>query len=814
MPRPDALAGITIGKYKILRKIGRGGMAHVYLADDTTLSRKVALKVLDATRSSDERFVKRFQREARTAAQLNHPHIVTIYEVGEIDGMYYIAMEYLEGRPLKDIMIEALEQGQILAIGYTVKIIEQVANALSYAYETQKIVHRDIKPANVMVDDSGHVTLTDFGIARALEEESDLTSDSGFIGTPLYMSPEHIGQGQIGHTSDIYSLGIVLYQMLVGRVPFGQTTTTGEVMYKHVHEKPVPPRKINRNISPKLEQVVLKAVAKKPEKRFSSGREMAKALVDAYHSKVPAFVMPAYALPAAIGFLVVAIVAGGIFLYSNLSSPSNASGGVSGGNDTTDLTADINASPPPSPTIAEEEEPSPTAGPLQVVTRNRVHLRTGPGEVYDELGVLEANVPVVVTARNQDNQWLKINTQDGFTGWLPTAGLDIEPDRLNDLPVAVIPPTPTSPPTIEPTPTPDAKKEATPIVQVVTPTFTPVPSDTPTPIPPTAAPIPPTATPTETPTATPTSPPPPLSGRLAFPVDDGLGYYDVWIVYLPDGVPYRAIARSHHPNFSKETGGLLVNGEGNTEIGNNIIYADRNFERVGLVSDSPYDTHPYFDPAATRFVFANSHVAEGLAGNKFMFVQCSVRRPQEETGPECSNIIENGNIYAGEGVGDVLGEYPVWTHDGKHNIAFRGVGGLSPPKGIYLIGSWATRRDGGSQIPVLLVEAPNARPTDAYGDYLFFFTNDLDGDWEAYSIDMTTRQVVNLSQNPNSSDGQPTVSPDGNWVAFSSDRDGKWAIWVVPVTGGKAEKLLDFPKANPWATGERDWTTERITWGP
>jgi serine/threonine-protein kinase len=208
------LAGNTVGKYRVIRKLGQGGMAHVYLAEDTTLKRRIALKVLDASRATDKHFVARFQREASTAAGLKHPNIVTIYEVGELDGLYFIAMEYVEGQTLKDMLTDAQKRNQPLELDTAVKIVGQVAEALTYAYRTEQIVHRDVKPANIMVDQACHVTLTDFGIARALSDQSDLTSAGGLIGTPFYMSPEHAASGVIDHRSDIYSLGVVLYQML------------------------------------------------------------------------------------------------------------------------------------------------------------------------------------------------------------------------------------------------------------------------------------------------------------------------------------------------------------------------------------------------------------------------------------------------------------------------------------------------------------------------------------------------------------------------------------------------------------------------
>ncbi|HMR68187.1 MAG TPA: serine/threonine-protein kinase, partial [Anaerolineae bacterium] len=318
MTQSDKLAGKTLGKYQIIRMLGQGGMAYVYLAHDTTLGRDVALKVLDSARTTSPRFITRFQREARTAARLNQPNIVTIYEVGEIDGVNYIAMEYLPGVTLKDLLIRTQEQGRLLEINQVIAIINQIAEALTYAYETEKIVHRDVKPANVIVDETGHVTLTDFGIARAMEEDSDLTAEGGFIGTPVYMSPEHVQGHTIDHRSDVYSLGIVLYQMLVGSNPFGHTTTTGAILFKHVNEQPISPRKLNQMVSPAVEEVVLKAIAKKPEQRYRTAREMAQALTGA--SKKQGTASPRWAVPLVVAGLTVVVVGGSLaywFLSTN-----------------------------------------------------------------------------------------------------------------------------------------------------------------------------------------------------------------------------------------------------------------------------------------------------------------------------------------------------------------------------------------------------------------------------------------------------------------------------------------------------------------
>jgi serine/threonine protein kinase len=220
-----------LGKYKIIAEVGRGGFAAVYKAVDTTLSRTVALKVLAPHLLWDPTFVQRFQREAEVAANLDHPNIVTIYEVSQIEGVYLIAMQFLAGRTLSQI----LEAEGLLPVSRVQAMIEQIASALDYAH-ARGFVHRDIKPSNIMVADDGRATLTDFGLVQA-GEGTKLSTTGVVFGTPEYMSPEQAEGEKLDARSDIYSLGVVLYEMLAGRPPFVADTTPA-VMYKHMHEPP------------------------------------------------------------------------------------------------------------------------------------------------------------------------------------------------------------------------------------------------------------------------------------------------------------------------------------------------------------------------------------------------------------------------------------------------------------------------------------------------------------------------------------------------------------------------------------------------
>src|SRR5918997_1805005 len=261
------------GRYRITRRLGSGGMADVYEAEDTQLGRRVALKLLYSRFAEDAEFVERFRREASSAAGLNHPNVVQVFDRGQWDGTYYIAMELLEGRNLKQIVREhgALEPG------LAVDIVLQILKAARFAHR-RGVVHRDIKPHNVIVDDEGRAKVTDFGIARP--GASDMTETGSIMGTAQYLSPEQ-AQGQpVDARSDLYSIGIVLYELLTGRVPFDAESAV-TVALKQVSEAPVPPSQIVDSVPPALEAVVLRAMEKDPGRRFVDADEMIAALESA-----------------------------------------------------------------------------------------------------------------------------------------------------------------------------------------------------------------------------------------------------------------------------------------------------------------------------------------------------------------------------------------------------------------------------------------------------------------------------------------------------------------------------------------------------
>jgi eukaryotic-like serine/threonine-protein kinase len=266
---PEVGEGSTIdGRYRLLRRIGSGGMADVWLAEDPHLQRRVALKILHRRFAQDREFVERFRREAEAAAGLSHPNIVAVYDRGDTEGAYYIAMQLLEGRSLKALIDQGLTPEQ------AAPLIRQVLEAAGYAHR-HAVVHRDLKPQNVIVDAEGKATVTDFGIARA--GASEITQAGSVMGTPHYLSPEQ-AQGQaVTAVSDLYSVGVILYEALAGRVPFEADSAVAIAM-KQVSTAPQRPSSINPAVSPALDAVVMRALEKDPGRRFQSAEAFIAAL--------------------------------------------------------------------------------------------------------------------------------------------------------------------------------------------------------------------------------------------------------------------------------------------------------------------------------------------------------------------------------------------------------------------------------------------------------------------------------------------------------------------------------------------------------
>lgn len=269
------ITGEQVGPYTIEAELGQGGMASVFKAHHSGLDRYVAIKVMHSMFKSDDSFVRRFQREARVVAKLEHPHIIPVYDYAEHRGHPYLVMRYVEGITLK----ERLREG-MLSRNEMVRLVTAIADGLDYAHG-QGVLHRDVKPSNIMLTKGGGIFITDFGLARILQAGESTMSQGMMMGTPQYIPPEQArGLAELDHRADLYSLGVILYEMTVGRVPF-DAPTTYTIIHDQIFTPPPKPRDLNGQLSPELEAVLLQALAKEPEARFASAGEMVTAFVAA-----------------------------------------------------------------------------------------------------------------------------------------------------------------------------------------------------------------------------------------------------------------------------------------------------------------------------------------------------------------------------------------------------------------------------------------------------------------------------------------------------------------------------------------------------
>jgi serine/threonine protein kinase len=900
------LVGNTLGKYRIVARLGRGGMAEVYKAYQPGLDRYVAIKVLHSHLADDEGFIGRFEREAAAVARLRHPHIVQVHDFDVDSGLYFMVMEFVEGPTLKAELNERIGQDQIFALPETSRIISALASAIDYAH-SRGMVHRDLKPANIMFTSEGQVVLTDFGIARIVGA-TRFTLTGAISGTPVYMSPEQ-GQGERGdERSDIYSLGVILYEMVTGQVPFDADTPFA-IILKHINN-PLPlPTTIKPDIPEAVERAILKAMSKNPDDRYQTAGEMAKAMREATGvtadqtiaampittitpaprvkevpvepgldraptpapdrvTEAPAREEPAQTLPKATvaglsisplllgigGILVVALIALAVIgtrlltttefekeaisvtqtaLAATLVAQERATPTPSPSptpantathtpaptptehvvvvtatplppTSTPTATLTPTATAAPSPTPTDTPTPTPTATPTATAT-----AAPSPTPTDTPTPMLAATPTATATATPSPTPTKTPTSTPDLVSTVQAAIAATQTAQPTRTSTPTKTPTATNTPTSTPTKTPTATKTSTP-TKTPTKTSTPRPTRTPTRTPTKTSTPRPTRTPTKTPTRrpaaptpTPTPPAPTITGKLAVPIDDGAGHYDVVVYRLPDGQILGTIPRSRQPDFRFD-GVLAVNGEGGSAE-NVWLY---NFDGSGgrEVSASPKDEHPSWKPDGNGLVYDNPELvcAQIPCPEYRIYVQQGTDKPDTRSVADRFGL--DGDVFRDQPL------FPVWAAD--DHIIFRACdiwpGGSGGGRcGIWRTPAWATRGGTGFAPPANLTSNDDI-PTDTQNDRLVFMTR-KDGNWEVYTMGVGGGPATNSSYNP-ADDGLGAISPDGKWVAFVSNRDGRWGVWVVPISGGDAQRLpIDIPG---WVGGYGGWTVERISWGP
>ena len=534
----EDLVGADIGHYRILEQIGRGGMSTVFKAYQVSLDREVAIKVLPPYFAHDPQFAKRFRREATAVARLRHPNILTVFDFGEQDDYTYIVMEYIGGgRTLNHLLVER----GTLDLQIALLIVQQTASALDYAHQ-RGIIHRDIKPSNILVPRDDWFLLSDFGIAK-VAGGGDLTKTGVGMGTPDYMSPEQ-GRGlPVDGRADVYSLGVMLYRMVVGQLPYQADTPMG-VIIKHIND-PLPlPREQNPNVPAGVEQVIIKAMTKNPANRFATPGEMARILKMA--------VDQARHGPA-------------------------------------DTVLDLPTTPPPDiPTAPPPDLPADREIAAPPAARGRGVPRWA---WLAGSGILVVVAIVVCLATVGLGGLAFLGPQDTPTVTqvvqAPTATQPLPQPTDTPRPSPVVPTATVAPDTPVPTPTatPEPVATATP-VSAATPTGLPAATDTPGP--------------TNTPKPTNTPPVPILTGKIAFPVLSG-DSYDTWIVNADGSDPHRVATRMRQPCFRPDGVQLAVNGEAPNEAHLIIMNADGSNHRPA--SQHVEDSHPSWSPDGRRLVF-------------------------------------------------------------------------------------------------------------------------------------------------------------------------------------------------------------------
>lgn len=447
-PHMSDITGKILGRYKIIEQIGEGGMAIVYKAYDSRLDTDVAVKVIRVENIPPyilKKALIRFEREAKALAKLTHPNIVKVLDYGEFEGEPFLVMPYLPGGTLKQLLT-----GKSLPWQQSVNLLIPISRALSYAHK-QGMIHRDVKPSNILITQSGEPMVTDYGIAKILDEEitQDLTGTSTAIGTPEYMSPEQVTSKTVDHRTDIYSLGVVLYEMVTGRKPFKADTPVG-VLFKHASEPLPSPKKFAPNLPDAVEKVILKAMAKQRDERYQSMDDFTNDLISLTQNRAPNPIpsrsnnsllwlggLGILAL-LAVSVITVAFLAIKNFLPTPAtaiptSAPQIVYVRITDTPAPTSVPPADTAVPPPTSTRKPASTPTVVSG--ATVKVSLMSLRDGPDLRFPKIGDFPKGTPVKILYKYHG--WVFVEFSNGKTGWVVLEWLDLPPGfSIDDVPEA------------------------------------------------------------------------------------------------------------------------------------------------------------------------------------------------------------------------------------------------------------------------------------------------------------------------------------------------------------------------------------------
>lgn len=813
---------MQIGPYRLVAEIGHGEISLVYRATDTLYERTVALKVLRGHVAQDLVLARYFVNAGRESMRLRHPNIVRVYDAGQADGLFYIAMDLVEGMTLEQHLAQ---NPQPWANEDALKVVEQVGTALEYAHR-RGLVHHNLKPSNIFLGRDGRVRVGDFdGIpARANESGHPLYYR---LKSPVFLAPEQArGDEQIDSAADIYALAALAYRLLTGQAPIGGGNPLN-LLWRIAEEQPRRADVVQPTISTTVADALAAALVKDPERRLAQVGDLLRGLGGAP--------LPARQRPA-----------------KGQADPANARFAA----ETTPPLIPYTAPPPVHvPQIAylpaehEPDEssaaPAPEAASLgqppivalwQRARRSarRAEPMALPALALLAVGGLAALLLIFAAMRVAGTLIARIaddNRQNAgqIIVILPTvtptpqnvAGV-IDAQRVGEKFVAAAdgngagdddapPPAPRNvgggvqmavivtgepnlPATLGPTFTPRATDTALPtatLAPTATPTETPLPSATPTPTEtplPTATPTPiPTNTPTVTPTATRTPAPTAeaLGGRLAYTLWDPHGDRpEVWVWDLTRRVHNPPLSNFRQPDFSPH-GHLVANAHGDGGL-DNLVTIGLFGEGAQIVSAHSEDGHPHWSPDGKKIVFDSA-----LMGDRqyrlYLQDDLSDRRDRPPL------------MYAGY---EIFGRYPIFLADGR--VAFNGcnywLGGST-------CGVWVLSLDGAQ--PLNASGWPGDIPTDNLGTQILFMS-DRAGSWDIYSMNADGSHLTQLTDLPGV-EGLATASPDGANIAYLSNQDGVWSFYVMAVDGSNVRKIMDLP--GTFGRGEYDWFYERISWG-